>query len=70
MVAKIDVRLAPEPENVTTARHALDRLANFMPSEKLEDIRLVVSELVTNSVLHVIRAAASGYLRSLARGPT
>ena len=52
MVAKIDVRLAPEPEHVTTARHALDRLANFMPSEKLEDVRLMVSELVTNSILH------------------
>ena len=52
MVAKIDVKLAPEPEDVTNARHALDRLANFMPSEKLEDVRLVVSELVTNSILH------------------
>jgi anti-sigma regulatory factor (Ser/Thr protein kinase) len=52
MVAKIDVKLAPEPEVVTTARHALDRLANLLPSEKLEDVRLVVSELVTNSILH------------------
>ena len=52
MEAKIDFRLAPEPEMVTTARHALDRLANLLPSEKLEDVRLVVSELVTNSILH------------------
>jgi len=52
MVAKIDVELAPEPEVVTTARHTLDRLANLLPSEKLEDVRLVVSELVTNSVRH------------------
>ena len=52
MVAKIDVKLAPEPEVVTTARHALDRLANLLPSEKLEDVRLVVSELVTNSIRH------------------
>jgi anti-sigma regulatory factor (Ser/Thr protein kinase) len=52
MVAKIDVRLAPEPEVVTTARHALDRLANLSPAERLEDVRLVVSELVTNSILH------------------
>ena len=52
MVAKIDVKLAPEPEVVTTARHALDRLANLLPSEKLEDVRLMVSELVTNSVRH------------------
>jgi anti-sigma regulatory factor (Ser/Thr protein kinase) len=52
MEAKIDLSLAPKPEVVTTARHALDRLANLLPSEKLEDLRLVVSELVTNSILH------------------
>src|SRR3954470_3834409 len=52
MVAEIDIRLAPEPEVVTTARHALDRLADLLPPEKLEDVRLVVSELVTNSILH------------------
>jgi anti-sigma regulatory factor (Ser/Thr protein kinase) len=52
MVAKIDLRLAPEPEVVTTARHGLDRFANLLPPEKLEDVRLVVSELVTNSIRH------------------
>jgi anti-sigma regulatory factor (Ser/Thr protein kinase) len=52
MNAEIDLRLVPEPEVVTTARHALDRLANLLPPEKLEDVRLVVSELVTNSILH------------------
>jgi anti-sigma regulatory factor (Ser/Thr protein kinase) len=52
MVAEIDLRLASEPEVVTTARHALDRLADLLPPEKLEDVRLVVSELVTNSILH------------------
>jgi anti-sigma regulatory factor (Ser/Thr protein kinase) len=52
MVAEIDLKLAPEPEVVTTARHALDQLADLLPHEKLEDVRLVVSELVTNSILH------------------
>jgi len=52
MVAEINLRLDPEPEVVTTARHTLDRLANLLPPEKLEDVRLVVSELVTNSVRH------------------
>ena len=52
MVAEIDLRLAPEPEVVTTARHALDQLTDLLPPEKLEDVRLVVSELVTNSILH------------------
>ena len=27
-------------------------MANLLPSEKLEDVRLVVSELVTNSIRH------------------
>src|SRR3712207_9407640 len=52
MVAEIDVRLTPDPEVVATARHTLDRLADLLPPEKLEDVRLVVSELVTNSILH------------------
>ena len=50
--AEIDLSLSPEPEVVTTARHALDRLADLLPREKLEDVRLVVSELVSNSVRH------------------
>jgi anti-sigma regulatory factor (Ser/Thr protein kinase) len=52
MIAEIDLRLAPEPEVVTTARHALDQLTDLLLPEKLEDVRLVVSELVTNSILH------------------
>jgi anti-sigma regulatory factor (Ser/Thr protein kinase) len=52
METEIDVRLAPEPEVVRTARHALDQLANLLPPEKLEDVRLVVSELVSNSIRH------------------
>jgi anti-sigma regulatory factor (Ser/Thr protein kinase) len=52
MEAEIDVRFAPEPKVVTTARHVLDGLADLLPAEKLEDVRLVVSELVTNSILH------------------
>lgn len=52
MIAEIDLRLDPEPEVVTTARHALDQLTDLLPPEKLEDVRLVVSELVTNSILH------------------
>ena len=49
---RIDLKLAPEPKAPLTARRALDRLANLLPPAKLEDVRLVVSELVTNSVLH------------------
>lgn len=49
---QISLQLAPEPKAAWTARRALDQLADLLPPEKLEDTRLVVSELVTNSVLH------------------
>ena len=52
MATEIDLKLTPEPEVVTTARRALDRLANLLPPERLEEVRLVVSELVTNCILH------------------
>jgi hypothetical protein len=48
MVAKIDFRLAPKPAVALTARKALDPLAELLPPAKFEDVRLVVSELVTN----------------------
>jgi anti-sigma regulatory factor (Ser/Thr protein kinase) len=52
MKAEIDLRLTPNSEAGLAARHSLDRLEGGLPTEKLEDIRLVVSELVTNSVRH------------------
>jgi len=58
MAAEINLRLTSIPESVMSARHALDRLADVLPPEKLEDLRLVVSELVTNSVRH---AGGSSY---------
>jgi anti-sigma regulatory factor (Ser/Thr protein kinase) len=48
----IDVRLPPAPDSPGRARHALDPLSDQLPSPVLEDIRLLVSELVTNSVRH------------------
>jgi anti-sigma regulatory factor (Ser/Thr protein kinase) len=52
MAMDIELKRIPEPEAISEARHALDWLAHLLPSEKLEDVRLVVSELVTNSPLH------------------
>ena len=49
---QIDLRLTPNSEAVSAARHSLDELKGLLPPEKLEDVRLVVSELVTNSVRH------------------
>jgi anti-sigma regulatory factor (Ser/Thr protein kinase) len=34
------------------ARRSLDRLASSLPRERLDDLRLVVTELVTNCVRH------------------
>ena len=51
-ITQLDVKLPPKAETISEARHALDRLVGHLPPAKLEDVRLVVSELVTNSVLH------------------
>jgi anti-sigma regulatory factor (Ser/Thr protein kinase) len=48
----IDLQLRPEPESPAMARQALRRLARQVPEPVLEDVRLLVSELVTNSVRH------------------
>jgi anti-sigma regulatory factor (Ser/Thr protein kinase) len=49
---RIDLRLNPNSEAALAARHSLDRLEGLLLPEKLESVRLVVSELVTNSVRH------------------
>jgi anti-sigma regulatory factor (Ser/Thr protein kinase) len=51
-VTRIDLILTPDSEAVMAARHSLDRLEGDLPPEKLEHVRLVVSELMTNSVRH------------------
>jgi anti-sigma regulatory factor (Ser/Thr protein kinase) len=48
----IDLRLAARPESVPDARRALDDLAGLASRASLEDARLLVSELVTNSIRH------------------
>src|SRR5213592_868653 len=48
----IDLHLQPSPDSPARARQALRDLARELPGPVLEDIRLLVSELVTNSVRH------------------
>ena len=48
----IDLRLAADAESVPHARDALDDLAGLASQASLEDARLLVSELVTNSIRH------------------
>ena len=47
------VRTLPvAPEAAAEARHALDGLAGQVPDGRIRDVRLLVSELVTNAVRH------------------
>lgn len=48
----IDLRLRPIPEAVGRARRAIDGLADELPQVILDDLRLMVSELVTNCLRH------------------
>jgi anti-sigma regulatory factor (Ser/Thr protein kinase) len=48
----IELKLVAGAAAVAEARRALDRFENLLPPARLEDVRLVVSELVTNSVRH------------------
>ena len=46
------IELNGGPAAVGAARHAIDRLADQQQLPRIDDLRLLVSELVTNSVLH------------------
>jgi anti-sigma regulatory factor (Ser/Thr protein kinase) len=48
--SRIDIRIPARAESVRRARTALEDLG--LPSDVFEDVRLMVSELVTNSVVH------------------
>lgn len=48
----IDLRLDPRTEAVPRARGALDALRGIASSAAIEDARLLVSELITNSIRH------------------
>ncbi len=46
------IELRGGPEAVAAARHAIEELADTEQLPRVDDLRLLVSELVTNSVLH------------------
>jgi anti-sigma regulatory factor (Ser/Thr protein kinase) len=48
----IDVKLAPAAASVAEARSRLEALRGAVKDDLLEDLRLLVSEVVTNSVRH------------------
>ena len=49
---RVDLRLPAGPQAAGLARHAVDELEGEVSPMTLEDGRLLVSELVTNSVRH------------------
>jgi anti-sigma regulatory factor (Ser/Thr protein kinase) len=51
-VRTIDIELAVEPGSVAEARARLGALRGSVKDEVLDDVRLLVSEVVTNSVRH------------------
>jgi anti-sigma regulatory factor (Ser/Thr protein kinase) len=46
------IELSGGPGAVAEARHAIERFADEEQLPRVEDLRLLVSELVTNSVIH------------------
>jgi anti-sigma regulatory factor (Ser/Thr protein kinase) len=48
----IDLHLESSPSAPARARGALEEFAPSVPPERLRDVRLLVSELVTNAVRH------------------
>jgi anti-sigma regulatory factor (Ser/Thr protein kinase) len=49
---ELTLRLSPGPQAIPAARQALDGLAGFMERPAWENLRLLVTELVTNGVRH------------------
>ena len=52
MATELTLRLNPGPEAIPAARKALDGLAGLVDRTVWEDLRLLVTELVTNGVRH------------------
>lgn len=54
---RVERRLPASPEAASAARHALDDLEDAVSDARLRDVRLLVSEVVTNAVRHANLAA-------------
>jgi anti-sigma regulatory factor (Ser/Thr protein kinase) len=51
-VARLAFWVVATPRAVRAARRAIDCLADWIPPERMRDVHMIVSELVTNSVRH------------------
>jgi len=57
-IPTLDLRLRSDPTAIADARHALEAIRHVLPSHTFDDVRLLVSELVTNSIRHAADHAA------------
>jgi anti-sigma regulatory factor (Ser/Thr protein kinase) len=48
----LSVRLPADPQSVRAARDAMHALGGYLAARPLDDVRLLVSELTTNSLRH------------------
>jgi anti-sigma regulatory factor (Ser/Thr protein kinase) len=55
VVGRLHMRIRAGPEAAGEGRHALDRLESAIDTPELSELRLLVTELVTNSVRHGAR---------------
>lgn len=52
VVSHLHMRMRPGPQAAGEGRHALDRLEGAFDSDQLSELRLLATELLTNSVRH------------------
>ena len=52
VIGRLHMKLKPGPEAAGEGRHALDRLEGSLADDQLGELRLLVTELLTNSVRH------------------
>src|SRR3954468_6385520 len=52
VIARLHMQLKPGPQAAGEGRHALDRLEGSIEQRQLDELRLLVTELLTNSVRH------------------
>jgi anti-sigma regulatory factor (Ser/Thr protein kinase) len=55
VIGRLHLQLRPGPEAAGEGRHALDRLEGAIDDRRLSELRLLVTELLTNSVRHGVR---------------
>jgi anti-sigma regulatory factor (Ser/Thr protein kinase) len=52
VVSQLHMRMRSGPQAAAEGRHALDRLDGALDSDQLSELRLLVTELLTNSIRH------------------